>query len=100
LDKVAAQGEALGKIANINQGVVTGCDYVSNRNADKLPRGSGDWELGDGMFVLDLENPRDNRVFTSFPKGERKLLRDFFKNSDIGRFWCSDEAPTDLCITQ
>ena len=95
LDKVAAQGEALGKIANINQGVVTGCDFVSNRNADKLPRG-GDWELGDGIFVLDLEHPRDKRVFASFPKDERKLLRDFYKNSDIGSFWCSDEATKKL----
>ncbi|MEK7248875.1 MAG: N-6 DNA methylase, partial [Bacteroidota bacterium] len=36
LDKVAAHGETLGKIANINQGVVSGCDYVSNRNAENL----------------------------------------------------------------
>lgn len=91
LDKVARQGEALGKIANINQGVVSGCDYVSKRNSDKLPR-SGDWQLGDGIFVLNLENARDQQVFASLPKAERSLLRDFFKNTDIKRFWCAKDA--------
>ena len=32
LNKVQAQGEPLSKFFNINQGVVSGCDYVSGRN--------------------------------------------------------------------
>ena len=54
LDKVAAQGEALGRIAKINQGIVTGCDYLSLRNRNLLPA-NADVCHGDGVFVLDLE---------------------------------------------
>lgn len=88
LDKVAAQGEALGKIAIINQGVVSGCDYVSPRNEEKLP-GNTEAIHGDGIFVLDLDNPRDRRVVNGFSESEKKLLRKFYKNSDIHRFSCS-----------
>jgi len=85
LDKVAAQGELLGRVANINQGVVSGCDYVSSRNAESLPR-NGDYELGDGIFVFDLDNPRDKRVVNGLSDDEKGLLRRFFKNSDVRRF--------------
>jgi len=91
LDKVAAQGEALGKIANINQGVVSGCDYVSPRNEDKLPANT-EAIHGDGIFVLDLDNPRDKRVVNGFSESEKKLLRKFYKNSDIHRFSCSTKT--------
>lgn len=88
LDKMAKKGERLDKIANINQGVVSGCDYVSSRNRDKLPRNS-DVADGDGIFVLDLENPRDVEVIASFSNPEKRLLRHFYKNSDIRRYSCS-----------
>ena len=91
LDKVAAQGVILDKLANINQGVVSGCDYVSKRNADSLPS-NGDWELGDAIFVFDLDNPRDNRVVRGFSVGEKRLLRPFYKNSEIRRFSCSSST--------
>ncbi len=91
LDKVAAQGEALGKIANINQGVVSGCDYVSPRNEEKLPANT-EAIHGDGIFVLDLDNPRDKRVVNGFSESEKKLLRKFYKNSDIHRFSCSTKT--------
>ena len=88
LDNIATQGEALGKIANINQGVVSGCDYVSPRNEEKLPANTRAIH-GDGIFVLDLDNPRDKRVVMGFSENEKKLLRKFYKNSDIQRFSCS-----------
>ena len=88
LDKVAAEGQPLGKLARINQGVVSGCDYVSRRNEWKLPANT-DAVHGDGIFVLDLDNPRDERIVAGFAKNERRLLRRFYKNSDIGQFWCS-----------
>jgi adenine-specific DNA-methyltransferase len=88
LDKVAAEGQPLDKVANINQGVVSGCDYVSRRNELRLPANT-DAIHGDGIFVLDLDNPRDERVVAGFAGNERRLLRRFYKNSDISRFWCS-----------
>ncbi len=88
LDKMAAQGELLGTIANVNQGVVSGCDYVSSRNEERLPK-STDAVQGDGIFVFDLDNPRDKRVVNGFSVSERRLLKAFYKNSDIGRYSCS-----------
>jgi adenine-specific DNA-methyltransferase len=91
LDKMASKGERLDRIANIDQGVVSGCDYVSSRNKDKLPKNT-DVIDGDGIFVLDLENPRDLEVVARFSRPEKRLLRRFYKNSDIKRYWCSDQA--------
>ena len=86
LNKVQAQGEPLSKFFNINQGVVSGCDYVSGRNIQKLSA-PNDVKKKDGIFVLDLKNLRDVKVIDSFNEDERKLLRPFFKNSEIGRYW-------------
>jgi type I restriction-modification system DNA methylase subunit len=91
LDKMASKSERLDRIANIDQGVVSGCDYVSSRNKDKLPKNT-DAIDGDGIFVFDLENPRDLEVVARFTRPEKRLLRSFYKNSDIKRYWCSDQA--------
>ena len=53
------------EVANINQGVVSGRDYVSRRNELRLPANT-DAIHGDGIFVLDLDNPRDERVVAGF----------------------------------
>jgi adenine-specific DNA-methyltransferase len=87
LGKVAAQSILLSSIANINQGVVSGCDYVSSRNIAKL-NNFNDIENNDGIFVFDLNNQRDIEVIRNFTAKEKKLLRPFFKNSDIDRYWC------------
>ncbi len=91
LDNLARGYELMERIANIDQGVVSGCDYVSNRNIDKLAA-HADVENGDGIFVYDLDNPRDREVISGFNEFERSLLRRFFKNSDIRRYWCSNHA--------
>src|SRR5690606_29613917 len=69
---------------NVNQGVVSGCDYISNRNIDKL--NTKTVQLKDGIFVLDLDNERDSKVVKSLQKKDKELLRPFFKNSDISQF--------------
>jgi adenine-specific DNA-methyltransferase len=85
LDKMAAKGEPLSRIATVNQGIVTGCDYLSLRNRDILPP-KADVCHGDGVFVLDIENPRDRQTIDSFSESEKRLLRRFYKNSDIGQY--------------
>ena len=87
LDKMGRQGDQLRRIANINQGVVSGCDYVSSRNQEKLPK-SADVASGDGIFVFDLDNPRDRPVVAGFTESEKQLLRRFYKNSNIVRYSC------------
>jgi adenine-specific DNA-methyltransferase len=95
LDKIAKGGGALGTIANIDQGVVSGCDYVSNRNIDKLSS-NHDVINGDGIFVIDLENSRDKNVISKFNETDLALLKPFFKNSDIRRYWSAKHATKKL----
>jgi len=95
LDKMAGAGIPLGQIANIDQGVVSGCDYLSNRNIDKLSANYHS-QLGDGIFVFDFDNPRDVAQISKFTKDELRLLKRFFKNSDIRKYWCSNKATKQL----
>lgn len=87
VNKLKANSVFLGLIAEIDQGIVSGCDYVSSRNIDRLPK--NDVEINDGIFVFDLQNPNDVNVMSFFNKEEKELLRPFYKNSDISRYWCS-----------
>lgn len=92
LEKIAIGGEFLGKICNVNQGVVSGCDYVSKKNIEKLEDKTA-IKKDDGIFVFDLNNKRDLDIIKSFSENEKKLLRPFFKNSDISRY-CSQSKPS------
>jgi len=91
LAKIAAQGVLLSSVVNINQGVVSGCDYVSGRNIHKI-KNKKDIEINDGIFVFDLKNIRDVSLIDTFTNKEKKLLRPFFKNSDIKQYWCAHKA--------
>ncbi len=95
LDRIRDRFEKLSDICDINQGVVSGCDYISGRNIKKLPSADG-IENKDGIFVFDLNNPRDVDIINSFNKEEKNLLRPFFKNSDIGHFISSDKETKKL----
>ncbi len=88
LNKLASSKETLGAICNVNQGVVSGCDYVSGRNIKKI-KNVVNIQKNDGIFVFDLDNPRDRRVIETFSNNEKELLRSFYKNSDIRRYWSS-----------
>lgn len=87
LDKMVAQKLRLGMLAEVNQGVVSGCDYVSNRNIEYITDPSV--ALKDGIFVLDLDYERDRYVYDSMSEEEKKLFRPFFKNSEIHRYHCN-----------
>lgn len=90
LDKMAAQKTRLGMIADVNQGVVSGCDYVSNRNIADLDI-TQDIALKDGIFVLDMKNSRDCAVYETLTAEEKKFLRAFYKNSEIEKYYCNDK---------
>jgi adenine-specific DNA-methyltransferase len=91
LGRIADQGVLLSSVASINQGVVSGCDYVSGRNINKI-KNNRDIERNDGIFIFDLNNKRDIAVIDQFTDKEKKLLRPFFKNSDIKRYLCEIKA--------
>ena len=88
LDKMATQKIRLGMIADVNQGVVSGCDYVSNRNVSDLDM-SQDIALKDGIFVLDMKNSRDRTMYDTLTSEEKKILRAFYKNSEIEKYYCN-----------
>lgn len=78
LGKVKAQSNKLGGkdgICNVNQGIVTGIDKVSDSHLKKY-----NWQSakGDGVFALN-----DNEI-KEFPK--KQYIKKWFKNSDINRF--------------
>ncbi len=76
LNKVQTQGHKLILFCNINQGIVTGADKLSNRHIIKYGiKGN----RGDGIFVLDSEEIADLRI----PCADKKILKPWFKNSDI-----------------
>lgn len=95
LDKVATSGIPLSSLFQVNQGIVSGCDYVSGRNIKKL-KGENEVQLKDGIFVFDLKNPRDLQVLQSFSEEEKHLLRPFYKNSDIARYWSSSACTKNI----
>ena len=96
LQKIKKEGSSLSNLAFINQGVVSGCDYVSGRNYDKI-KDKSKVEMNDGIFVFNVNNPRDKSVLKTFTSKEEKLLRPFFKNSDIKKYWCKTK-PSKLLL--
>jgi adenine-specific DNA-methyltransferase len=89
LGKVALCGTPLEKIAQANQGIITGCDKI-------IPKHLSTYQIkaqkGDGIFVL-TQNELKNLSLTP---NELGFVRPWFKNSNVGRFYCSREVDTRL----
>ena len=81
LDKVAEQGVQLIKLCNINDGILTGADKVTNRHIEKFPK-SG-FVKGQGIYVL---NKKEILGIKS-----KEFLKPFFKNSDIKKYYTDDK---------
>ena len=87
LDKIKRNNNILGTICKINQGVVSGCDYVNKESLKKIS--SSNIILNDGIFVLNLENLRDKNKYIKISNNDKALLKPFFKNSDIQKYYSS-----------
>ena len=90
LRKIQMQGVNLESICNVNQGIVTGADKVSRKHIEKYGIKA---EIGDGIFVLsdkEISNLKLN-------KEDRKILKPWFKNSDIFR-WGTSLSTTERLI--
>lgn len=90
LEKMSNQPFRLVDFTDVNQGAVSGCDYVSNRNINYVLPGE-DVQYRDGIFVLDLSNSRDLNEYETFTIG-RELIKNFFKNSDVSRYCCKQST--------
>ncbi len=90
LEKTKSKSKLLGAICFINQGVVSGCDYVSQKSLSSVDQ-KKEIRKGDGIFVFDLKNERDQEIIQGLTQKERLYLKPFFKNSDIGKYWSKSE---------
>jgi hypothetical protein len=86
LDKMAQSNVTLGRVAHINQGVVTGADKVSKSHISKF--GAQETLLGAGIFVLSEEELQA----LNLDEHEKQIIKPWFKNSDIRRFATSLET--------
>jgi adenine-specific DNA-methyltransferase len=84
LDSMAIKSDLLGDISEINQGILSGADTLTDKHIEKFGNLG---EKGDGIFVLDLKNPRDLKIFNSISEDEKYILKPFYKNSDIKKYF-------------
>lgn len=78
LEKVKNQGELLGTICNVNQGIVTGADKVKPKHIKKY---GIDASIGDGIFVL-----HKNELTKKSIKKDSIHIKPWFKNSHIQKY--------------
>ena len=90
LQKISIGNEVLGKIAEVNAGIMGGCDSITKHNLEYVEEEytkMNDLRKGDGVFVLDRENIRDNDQISNI--GSMSFCKDFYKNSDIRKYYTS-----------
>lgn len=98
LDKIQLRNNTLGNIAEVNAGIMGGCDSITNHNmkyADADYIQCNDIRKDDGVFVLDCSYFRDSdtiQLVQNYP-----FYKGFYKNSDISRY-CTNEATTKRLI--
>ena len=98
LQKISQGNEVLGNIAEVNAGIMGGCDNITNHNleyADEEYVIKNDIRKGDGVFVLDRNNSRDSLKISVLEKSN--LCKDFYKNSDIKKY-CTSTSTSKIII--
>lgn len=96
LDKIQLGNSTLGNIAEVNAGIMGGCDSITNHN---MKYADADYILyndickDDGVFVLDCSYIRDSdtiHLIQNYP-----FYKDFYKNSDISRYYTNEATTKD-----
>lgn len=80
ISKMLRQSSPIGRIFNVNQGIVSGADKLSDSHLSKYPTIKG--KKGDGIFVLGQQELKNMALNAD----ERKMLKPFFKNSEVDKF--------------
>ena len=79
-NKLTQGSRLLGNICNINQGIVSGADKVTDKHLRKYNWGSLGVKKGDGIYIVsDIEAKAKNL--------ESAYLKPCFKNSNIARYY-------------
>jgi type I restriction-modification system DNA methylase subunit len=89
LAKFKAQGEMLGDVCNINQGLRTGADKLTKKHFKACNLGRGKYSEGEGIFILR----QTELARLSLTLYERKRILPLFKNSDIHKYSCETNTP-------
>jgi len=83
LNKIKSQGEVLGSFCNVSQGLLTGIDKITNKH---IAAGLIEAKYkNSGVYILNKEEYKNLKLSSS----EKQLLKSFFKNSDIKRYYCT-----------
>lgn len=79
------ENKTLRDVCCINQGIVSGADYVSEKHLSKYMINAN---KHDGIFVLDNCNCVDSEVLEQVENDENEstVLKSFYKNSDISKY--------------
>lgn len=84
LNKIS-RGIKIDDICYVNQGIVSGADTLTNRHISRFEING---KKGEGIFVLKEDEIKQK----NFESNELKLLKPFFKNSDIARYNSMDTS--------
>ena len=85
LNQMAQCRRTLGQVAQITNGLMSGCDKISAAHIKKFPQYSS--LKGAGVFVLS--QPEKDAL--SLLPAEEKKLKPFFKNSDISAYTAAEK---------
>ena len=76
----------MGEFCTISPGIQSGCDKVSASHIKKYDIPNS--KIGDGIFILSSDEIKK----LNFNKSEKKLLKKFYKNSQIERYFTSKDT--------
>ena len=77
--KMIASSTRLSELCNINQGIVSGIDKITDKHLSKYDWGSKGYKKGDGVYILSKDEAKAKGI-------ESTILKPCYKNSDISRY--------------
>ncbi|MCG3175406.1 MAG: hypothetical protein MOGMAGMI_00335 [Candidatus Omnitrophica bacterium] len=89
---LGVNSKLISELCEVSNGIHTQADYLSKKKYDLRDKKSS--QAGDGIYVLDSDNPNDIQVENeiSQSQGEKVFLKPFFKNSDIQKFTSANKS--------
>ena len=90
LAKIKNQGQRLGVLCNVNNGVFAGADRLNKDKKNKYK--INDAQVNEGIFVLTNDEVKNLRL----SKNEKGLIKHLFKNSDIKKYYTNTKNELNL----
>jgi methylase of polypeptide subunit release factors len=90
LAKIKNQGQCLGALCNVNNGVFAGADRLNENKKNRYK--INDAQVNEGIFVLTNDEVKNLRL----SKNEKGLIKPLFKNSDIKNYYTNTKNELNL----